>query len=453
MLPTRPPRVEGVRPPDELIAVVRGHADRGHDAVRRLGCAPDAAVRVVQTSALELVEGLARRTTDVGDPVGWWFARARALGRKAAGGEDALPVGGGVLSGDANQVRLAEALESRPERDRAALLLRDSYDLPASVVATVLTLDAEAAAEVVARARLAFLPALAASRPLPLSDHTPQLAALARIAEGGPAAARETTTRRHAQGCDACAAVLDNQERARRLLQGLTVVALPDQERDGLLAVVEERARLQLPTADLVAEAAEWDDEPHRGYSLSLMALGLVLACGAGIGIGALVSRGSPITPLVQQRALPLVTAAPVITVGPLTTPPPTSPAVSPSPRVFLVTPSPTPTPTTDVSATPTATSSAGTLSVVLDPASGPRDTEITVTGQGWVPGQPVVVQFMNAFGGQAGATSQAIADEQGTFTTTISAHDSNPNPLPGPHQVTADDGVQHAEATFTVTN
>jgi DNA-directed RNA polymerase specialized sigma24 family protein len=438
---------------DELMDVVRVHADRVHDAVRRLGCGADAAVRVVQQSALDLVDAVAHHPGQVGDPVGWWFARARVLARQATGDDDALPMGSGVLSTDANQLRLAEALESRPERERAALLMRDSYDLPPTVVATVLGLDPESAADVVARARLAFLPALASLPPLPRADHVQQLGALGRLAEGGHAAAGEKTVRRHAQACDACAAVLDAQERARRLLSGLTVVALQDSDREGLLANVEDRARALLPAGEPLTEE-EWEEEPARGYSLSLMALGLVLAIGAGVGLGALASRGSPTKAFSDQPAIPLVTAAPVISVGPAVTSTPTSSTtLSPSPRVFLVTPSPTPTPSATATPTPTATETAPTADVVLDPSSGPKDTEITVTGQGWTPGSQVVVKFLNAFGGEAGATSQAVADDQGTFTTTIAAHDTSQNPLPGPHTVSADDGTHHAEATFTVTN
>jgi hypothetical protein len=59
-------------------------------------------------------------------------------------------------------------------------------------------------------------------------------------------------------------------------------------------------------------------------------------------------------------------------------------------------------------------------------------------------------VQFHNSIGGQAGATAEAVADQQGFFTTTVLAHDTQ-SALPGPRTVSADDGTHHVEATFTV--
>lgn len=436
---------------DEVLAAVRVHADRVHDAVRRLGCGPEAAVEVVEESAIDLVNAAARQPEAVGDPVGWWFARARALGRSlTGGGDDDLPMGGGVLSGDANQVRLAEALESRPERERAALLLRDSYDLPASAVGTSLGLDAAGAMEVVGAARLAFLPALLGGTAPSLEGHLADLGALARLGEGGPLAARDATTRRHVQSCDRCAAVLDAQERARRLLSGLTVVALPDAEREALLARVEARARDLLPAAE--PEPDEWDDEPHRRYSLSLMALGLVLAGGVGLGIGALASRGSPASSAsVTTSPLPLVTAAPVLRLPPIATATASSgPSLSPSPRVFLITPSPTPPPTASPTPSATPTISAEPLSLALTPSSGQRDSEFTVNGQGWTPGAQVTVTYVESVSRNAGSTATVVVDERGRFTTTLSAHDSQG--VPGPHDVTADDGTHQQTATFTAT-
>lgn len=437
----------------DLLAVVRVHADRVHDAVRRLGCGPDDALQVVERSANDLVD--AARGGQLDDPVGWWFARARVLARQVAGtGDDDLPVGGGVLSTDTNQVRLAEALESRPERERAALLLRDSYDLPAGSVATVLGLDAHAAMEVVGAARLAFLPALLGGAPLSLAGHAVDLAALARLSEGGPVAAADATTRRHAQSCDRCADALDAMERSRRLLAGLAVVAMPDAEREALLLRLGARTAQALPAAVAVEEVEEeWEDEPRRPYSLSLIALGLVVALGLGIGGGILASRPGRTSVDAQVRSFGQVTQAPPLVV-PVTRPSPTAPpSVSAAPRVtFLppsLTPSPTPpavTGTATVAPTETATSDA---TITLDPTSGPNHTQITVTGNGWLPGTTINISYrtqLNAVGAQASATSDAA----GFFQATISADD--PQGLPGDHQVVVDDGSTTRTATFSQT-
>lgn len=436
---------------DSVIGVVRVHADRVHDAVRRLGCGPEAATQVVERSALGLVDAVARQPESVGDPVGWWFARARALGRQAAGGDDALPVGGGVLSSDANQVRLAEALESRPERERAALLMRDSYDLPATAVGTALGLDAQGAMEVIAAARLAFLPTLAQGTPAVPTDHAVDLAALARLSEGGQQAVRDATTRRHVRSCERCAEVLAAMERARRMLAGLTVVALPDADRETILARVESRARAQLPAAEPEEYEDEWEEESRR-FPLSILALGVVLAIGIGIGIGLLTSRGSPISPTSAVNTIPLVTAAPVrsVVITPSATPSPGTTTTPPTPRVFLVTPSPTPTPSNTPSSSPTPTVSQEPLAITLDPSSGPNNTDFIVNGQGFTPGAPVTLKYLNSVGGQAGSTSSAIADERGRFTATLTAHDDQS--IPGQHQVTAEDSEHVAQATFTAT-
>ncbi len=440
---------------EEVLAAVRVHADRVHDAVRRLGCDPEAAVEVVEQSAQDLVDAAARSPEGVGDPVGWWFARARALARSVSGHDDDLPVGGGVLSADANQARLAAALESLPERDRAALLLRDSYDLPAAAVGTSLGLDAASAMNVVGHARLAFLPALLGGSPIEVSTHAVDVGALARQSEGGQTAARDATTRRHVQNCHECGDVVDAQERARRLLSGLTVVALPDVEREALLTRVESRARAVLPAAEPLIELEGWEEEPERRYSLSLMALGLVLAIGAGVGGGLLASRSKGAEPLVAGGRQPaLVTAAPVISLAPRPgqagRPTPSTPT---TPRVFLITPSPTPTPTpTATVAPPTATPTSATepLSLEINPSSGPNDTKITVNGRGWTRGAFVQLAYLEQVGGNPGSSAAVQVDDLGRFTTTLTAHDSQG--LPGPHSVTAGDGTNTATATFNAT-
>ncbi|MGB8652499.1 MAG: hypothetical protein WCD35_17765, partial [Mycobacteriales bacterium] len=260
----------------------------------------------------------------------------------------------------------------------------------------------------------------------------------------------DATTRRHVQSCERCADALDAQERARRLLSGLTVVALPDAEREALLTRVEARARQLLPAAVPAGEAFDdWDDERRPHYALML--LGVVAAAGLGVGLGVLLSRGSGVSPLAGDSTVPLVTAAPVLTVAPATGPASTAPSLSPTPRVFLITPSPTPTPTSSPTPSPTPTVSAEPLTLDLVPQSGPQETEVTVNGTGFTPGAQVTVRYLERFSQNAGSTSVVVADARGRFTTTVVAHDSGG--LPGPHDVTAEDGLHSAQATFTATS
>ena len=127
------------------------------------------------------------------------------------------------------------------------------------------------------------------------------------------------------------------------------------------------------------------------------------------------------------------------------------SPTVSPTPRVFLVTPSPTPSPTATIAPSATATSSTEPLALELSPSSGANNTEITVNGRGWDPGVFVTLKYLNQVGNQAGSTATVLVDERGRFTTKLTAHDDQG--FPGAHQVTADDGVNSSQATFTATS
>jgi hypothetical protein len=76
---------------------------------------------------------------------------------------------------------------------------------------------------------------------------------------------------------------------------------------------------------------------------------------------------------------------------------------------------------------------------------------DITVDGKGWTPGSTVTVQYFNAVGGGVGSMTTAVVDTRGRFTTTITAHDSQG--LPGNHQVTAEDGTQAAQATYSASS
>lgn len=450
---------------EDVLATVRVHADRVHDLVRRLGCRPAAALQIVETSALDLVAtqvGEPATTpsdpTAAADPVGWWFARGRELARSTTDARDEIVIGAGFLSTDAGQARLAGALDERPEVERVLLLLRDAYDLPAATVGRVLGLAPDDAMTAVGQARLALLPSLAGGPAAVLDAHTTDPAGLARLAEGGQVATRDATLRRHVQSCQRCGAVVSDQERARRLLRGLVVIALPDAAREQLLAAVTAA----LPTAALLTGAVLNDAEPavgpgrRRALSGPMLAVGLLLAVAVGLLVGFVLSRSPTATAPSGSDLLPSPTADPVRTlpaVPTLTAPPPTATA-QPTTSVFTITP--TPAPTTAPTKPPVATTAppptvvAEQLSLALAPASGPNGTVVQVTGRGWKPGATVVIGYRDALGGATGAGAQAVVDARGRFTTALTADD--PANLPGRHTVQARDGTHAADAVFTST-
>ena len=440
---------------DDLVAVVRVHGDRVHDFARRLGCSPVAAVQVVEESALDLVDAVAAAPRDVGDLVGWWFARARALGRRVADGDPDLPLGGGLLAADDDQHLLAEALERLPERERVALLLRDSYDLADASVGGALGLGPDDVSELVGRARLSFLPALDDTELPTVAGHDVAMGALARLAMPGPVAARDATTRRHAQSCSVCGGVLDAQERAHQLLAGITVVALPEAERVAMLARVEERSRALLPSAAVLAEEAELeeldDDEPRRLLTPLTAFAGFVLAIALGVGLGALLSRDS--APLAVGRGLasplPAVTSDPLPTLAPQPTSTSTATATASAfPTTSVYTISPTPVATT---AAPTAvrTTAPATdpLGITVDPRSGPNGATLVVSGTGWLPGSEVTLVYYDTLDRPTGSSATAVVDERGRFTTQLAAQD--PTGFPGEHEIRATNGSQTASTTY----
>lgn len=438
---------------EELVALVTVHLDRVHDAVRRLGCDARAAVEVVETSALDLVDAVAGRPETVADALGWWLQQARRLGlrvrQSAAETADPLPVGGGLLSADDDQVVLSEVLEELPEPDRAALLMRDSYDLPLVSVAGALATDTESAMERVGRARLAFLGRADDAAPPAVPVHAGSVAALARLGETGRATAADATARRHARSCADCGAVVEAQRRAHLLLAGLTVVALPAAERASLVARIEEQAFASLPSTAtlLVTGEEEWDDEDELGdrwFSPLLATLGVVLAALLGLGLGVVIDRLD--SPALDRReaaanVLPPVTAPPVLSPapGPATARPP-DPQITT--RVFEV-PSPTPSP-----AAPPPAAPAPGLSV--QPASGLDGAVLTVIGTGWLPGAEVQLAYLREDGTPTGSVATASADERGAFRAELTA--SDPTGTPGRHLVRADDGTQSATAPYDVT-
>lgn len=443
---------------EDLLAAVRVHADRVHDAVRRLGCDDRAAVEVVETSALDLVEAVAARPETVPDAVGWWFARARALAARVASPSPDLPLGGGVLAADEDQLVLAEALEQLPEPARLALLLRDAYALPDTVVAAALGTGTQEALHMVGQARIDVVPLLDDEPAPPAPSHAEDLAVLARLGEGGPVAARDATARRHALSCAGCRTVTDTQQRVHLLLRGLAVVALAAPDRSGVLARVEARARQSLPDAAALVLSEQYrhsrenDDDP-RLLSPLLAALGVVIAVVLGTGAGVLLSRGTDAV-LPESSARPAVPLPPVATptpIQPAEVAPPPPPEPAPSTSVFVLPPrtaSPSPAPT---SAPPTPTTSpdpAGSPapgpSLTLDPPTGAAVGQaLAVRGSGWPAAARIAVEYVDSTG-RRGARRTVTAGADGSFDTEVVSQGA-----PGAAEVRASDGSTARAAAY----
>lgn len=441
---------------EDLQQAVRVHLDRVHDLVRRLGADAQAAVEVVETSAVDLVEVVAAQPEAVEDAVGWWVARARVLTRRVADRAADLPRGGGLLSSDSDQRVLAEGLERLPERDRIALLLRDSYDLPAVSTGAALGTDAGGAMALVAQARLVFLEVVDDEASPAVPSHQSDVAALARLGEGGSVAAADATARRHAMSCPACRAVTDAQQRAHLLLTGLTVIALPSSDRAAILDRTQELTYALLPTRDELAEyehrlfEIEQEQDP-RLLSPLLAVLGIVLAVLGGLGLGLLLSRGSGVDTLAGAdgrlpAGVPLLSPSPARAAS-LPSPPEVSPG-PPETRVFVIaSPSPSPAPV-PLPPPPSPEPQVEQLAINVDPGSGPNGTTMTIDGAGWTPGVEVTLTYLDPLGNDTGSSTGAVPDTGGRFTVALGAVD--PTNTPGDHTVRASDGSQRTSATFT---
>lgn len=451
---------------EDVLATVRVYADRVHDLLRRLGCGPAAAQRVVEMSALELVTALAAGPGPLadpaapGDPLGWWFARARDLARSCEGEPAEIAFGAGVLGGDPRQGRLGEALDARPEAERVALLLRDSYDLPAPSVGWALGLDPDGALAAVGRARLALLPLLAGGPVATLDGpaHPSDPAGLARLGEGGQVATRDATLRRHVQSCPSCGAVVGDQERARRLLRGLSVMALPERTREDLLAAVGAAAQRALPTAVPLTAGPPRDPDragatSRRGaLSVAALAGGVLLAVMVGVFVGLVLSRSPAATTpsATDLLAAPSTEPVPTPPAAPTAPGPPPKTTGTPTTHVFTITPAPAPTvpPSKPATTASPATVAAESLALALSPAAGPSGTVVQVAGRGWTPGATLSIDYRDVLGRTTGAGAQVVVDTRGRFTTSLTADD--PANLPGRHTVQARDGTHSAEAVFT---
>jgi DNA-directed RNA polymerase specialized sigma24 family protein len=428
---------------DDAVAAVRVHADRVHDLLRRSGCGAEEAVEVTESYAFALLDALVNAPETVGDMAGWWFGRALELGRRvgATAAEPTEDVGTSVLSGTTGEAQVRAGLAALPESERAAVVLRDAYDLPPQAVAVALRRDDDTAAALVAAGRL-HLVGRYDDRPSPdLAAHsgrTPaDLSMLSRLADGTLPHPRAVALRRHVGSCVACEDVLDALAKGRRLCAGLPVLAMPDEAREALLDRVAARSMSVLPSVDEVLRAIEEEDDDVRpAISPIIVITALVVALLLGVVIAALTRSGSPGSGLTALAP----SAAPAPTAAFSTSPTPTiSASRSASPRS---------TSSRTASAHPTNTSTALVVNpaIAISPASGSRGTIITVAGSGWAPGDDVAVRYT---GPVSSSRASAIADKRGRFHVTISADGL----VPGDYSVQASGSSGSTTKSFRQTS
>jgi len=420
------------------------HADRVHDLLRRSGCGAEEAVEVTESYAFALLDALVNAPETVGDMAGWWFGRALELGRRvgATAVEPTEEVATSVLSGTAGEGQVRAALAALPESERAAVVLRDAYDLPPQAVAVALRRDDDSAAALVAAGRLHLVARYDSRQPPDLAGHsgrTPaDLPMLSRLADGTLPHPRAVALRRHVGSCPACEDVLDALAKGRRLCAGLPVLAMPDEAREGLLERVGARAMTVLPSVDEVLLAIEDDDDIKPAISPIVVITALVVALLLGVVIAALTRSGGggsgldALGPSAAPTLTPSFSASPTPSVS-------TSASRSASPRS---------TSSRSASARPSNTSSTVAVNpaIAISPESGARGTIITVVGSGWAPGDDVAVRYS---GPVSSTRASAIADRRGRFRVTISADGL----VPGDYTVQASGSSGSTSRTFRQTS
>jgi hypothetical protein len=337
------------------------------------------------------------------------------------------------------------ALDELPDGERAAVLLRDAYDLPPQAVAVALRRDDETTASIIAAGRL-HLVSLYEGRPPPsLAGHTARtpadLSTLGQLADGTLAPQRSVGLRRHLGACVACEETVDALARARRLAAGLPVIAMPDEAREAMLERVTERATAVLPSVDEVLVAVEEDEQTRPAISPLVVVAAIVVALVLGVAVAAATRSGGSGADTTTGGILPSTqpTLSPAFPV--ISTSPSASATASHSAR-------PSTTPSRTASGSPTATSSTVVVNPTLavNPTSGPRGTPITVTGTGWGPGDTVAIRYSGAV---TNGSTTVTADSHGRFVTTVTANGL----VPGDYTLRATGSSGTATATFTQTS
>lgn len=439
---------------DDVVAAVRVHADRVHDLLRRSGCGAEESIEVCESYAFALIDAIVNAPETVGDMAGWWFGRALDLGRRLGDAavepvtdQPAAEMPTSVLSGTSGEAQVRAALAQLPEQERAAVMLRDGYDLPPEAVAVALGREVDWAATLVASGRLRLI-SWYDDKPIPdLAAHAGRapadLGTLARLTDGSLSAQRSVPLRRHLAVCSSCEDVADRLTKARRLVAGLPVLAMPDDAREAMLERVAARAMTVLPSVDEVLLAIEEEDDTRPAVSPLVAIVAVVLALVLGVAVAAVTSsEAAGNSGLAQTPREPVTTQeTPVFSVPP--TPTATRRSATPTTSASAsATSTPSATATAEATTT-TAPPAQGTID--LSPASGPRGTNVTVTGTGWTPGVPVTVRYTGTL---ATSTDSVTANKKGVFTAHVTANGA----LPGSYRVSADNGSQSASQRFNQT-
>ena len=431
---------------DDVVAAIRVHADRVHDLLRRSGCGVDESVEVCESYATALIDAIVNAPETVGDLAGWWFGRALELARRLGepGGEPTTADPTSVLAGTSGEAQVRAARAALPEQERAAVLLRDGYDLPPQAVAVALRRDLESAQALVAAGRLRLVSHYDDRRIPDLGLHegrmTVDAGTLGALADGTLPAPRAVPLRRHMGGCAPCEDAVEMMAKGRRLAAALPVVAMPDDAREAMIERVTDRAVATLPTVDEVLLAIDEDESLAPMISPIVVVLAVVVALVLGVAIAALTASrpGGEAVALAtpEPSSVSPEFSAPAIT---QTGTPKAHRSAKPTTTTSAVTTTPPPT----GGATSAPPSAAG---ISLDPTAGARGTSITVTGHGWTPGSIVTVRYSGTL---AGAGSTVDVDSQGRFTTQVTANAA----LPGNYVVSATDGTQTDSQPFRQTS
>jgi DNA-directed RNA polymerase specialized sigma24 family protein len=276
---------------DDFVSAVRVYADRVNDLLRRSGAPVLEAIEVTETQALALLDAVRTTPETVIDLAGWWFARAieHTVDGDGEAGLSFVEEPISVLAGTTGEGQVRAALAGLPEGERAAVVLRDCYDLPPQAVGVALHRGTESAAELTATGRL-HLVAAYDDRPAPdLSGHssrtTVDVVSLSKLAEGSLEAPRAAPLRRHASNCAACEDVLESLAKGRRLAAGLPISAMDDDARESLISRVATRASATLPSHEAVLRAVDEDHDPGPAISPVIAVVVLVLALTLGIAL------------------------------------------------------------------------------------------------------------------------------------------------------------------------